>query len=564
MSVSSTSSASVVTTGSSSYVSSTVSGLDTDSLVEAAVAQKTARADTIDAQVEVNEAKIAAYQKLQALGTAVSDALESLKSTTYSALGSGNAFDEKAASLTASDGSTATDYLAVDVDGEASVGQYALTVTQLAKAMKVAAPAADASAALGLSGTFTLGVEGGEAASITITEDMTLEDLADALSAVSDDTGVNATLIKVSDSAYRLVLTATDSNVAIVGASTEGDDILAGIGLTGDDGAFADVIQQARPAIITLDGIEISRSSNELTDVIPGVSLSLEAATEGATITLAITPDYASVKTAVTDFITAYNALRDYITTQQAVESDGAVSADAVLFGDSTLRSMSQSLSALIGTRGEGDIASLFDLGITMNESNQLVLSDETALNNAILSDADAFQALFETQVKTSDSTLKLLANTSSQSLDFTLDITVGDDGAITGVTVGGQSGLFTISGSRIIGAEGAIYEGLTFALGGTTSRSIDVTITQGLADLLVNQLDAYTDDAGGLLQTRVESLQTIDEDLQTRAGKIRSDAENYRQVLINKYAAMETQMEAAKLLQQQIKAILGNTDSDS
>ena len=132
-----------MTTGSTAYVASTVSGLDTDALVEAAIAQRTARADTIDARVEVNEAKISAYESLQELGEAVADALSSLKSATYSSLGSSNAFDEKSASLTASDGSTATDYLAVDVESEASTGEYELTVTQLAKAMKVAAPAAE-------------------------------------------------------------------------------------------------------------------------------------------------------------------------------------------------------------------------------------------------------------------------------------------------------------------------------------------------------------------------------------------------------------------------------------
>lgn len=552
-----------MTTGSTAYVASTVSGLDTDALVEAAIAQRTARADTIDARVEVNEARISAYESLQELGEAVADTLSSLKSATYSSLGSSNAFDEKSASLTASDGSTATDYLAVDVESEASTGEYQLTVTQLAKAMKVAAPAADASVALGLSGTFTIGLEGGETASITVTQDMTLEDISDALSDVSGTTGVNATLIKVADSSYRLVLTADDTDVAIVAATTLGDDILAGIGLTDEDGSFTDVIQEAQAAIITVDGVVISRASNELTDVIPGVSLSLEAATEGTTITLGITPDYSSVKTAVTDFITAYNALRDFISKQQEVEADGTVAEDAVLFGDSTLRAMSSALSALIGATGKGDIASLFDLGITMDESNHLVLSDETTLNDAILSDADALQALFETQVTTSDSTLKLISNSSSQDLSFTLDVAFDTDGSISGVTVDGESGLFTVSGSRIIGAEGTIYEGLTFALSGTTSRSIDVAITQGLADLIVNTLTVYTDDSEGLLQTRIESLRGIDEDLEARSEKIRSDAEAYRQVLINKYADMETKLEAAKLLQQQIEAILGSLNSD-
>ncbi|MBP7705119.1 MAG: flagellar filament capping protein FliD [Caulobacter sp.] len=551
------------TSSTASYVSSMVSGLDTDSLVEAAVAQKTARADTMEAKVEANEAKIAAYQELQGLVSDISDALSGLKSTTYSALGSGNAFDDKSASLSASDGSTATSYLSVDVESSAAAGEYDLTVVQLAKAMKIAGATADGTTALGLTGGFSIGVEGGEASTIAVTADMTLEDIADALADVSAKTGVNATLIKISSTEYRLVLTAADTDVAIVASVTDGDDVLSAIGLTGEEGAFANVIQDAQPAIITVDGVTVSRSTNELTDVIRGVSISLEAATEGQTITLAIEPDYAAVKTAVTDFITAYNALRAFISTQQTVESDGSVAEDAVLFADSVLRTLGKAVSGLITGSGDGDISGLSDLGITINASNQLVLSDETALNNAILSNADAFQAFFETQFATSNSALKLMTNDSTLSLDFTLEVTVGGDGAISDVTVDGVAGLFTVSGSRITGAKGTIYEGLTFALAAASSTSIDVSIQQGFADLMVNLMDAYGDSGSGLLQMRIDSLETIDTDLQTRADKIRSDGEAYRQVLINKYAAMEAEIQAAELLQQQIEAILGGGSDD-
>lgn len=551
------------TSGVASYVSSTVSGLDTDALVEAAVAQKTARADTMEARIEANEATIAAYQELQGLVSDISDALAGLKSTTYSALGSGNAFDEKSAALATSDGSTATSFLSVDVESSASAGEYAVTVVQLATAMKIAGATADGVTALGLTGSFSIGVEGGAASTIAVTADMTLKDIAEALSEVSDETGVNAALIRISSSEYRLVLTAADTDVKIVASTLGGDDVLSAIGLTDGDGVFADVIQAAQSAIITVDGVTASRSTNELTDVIPGVSLSLEAATAGQTITLSIEPDHAAVKTAVTDFITAYNALRSFITAQQAVEADGSVAEDATLFADTVTRTLGKALSGLITDRGAGEIAGLADLGITIDSANQLVLSDETALNNAILSKSGAFQSFFETRFTSSNNALKLMANDSSLSLDFRIDVAVDADGAISGVTVDGQAGLFSVSGNRIIGVKGTIYEGLTFALSTASSLSIDVSIQQGFADLMVNLMDAYGDSASGLLQMRIDSLEQIDSDLQTRIDRVRADGEAYRQVLIDKYAAMEAEMQAAELLQQQIEAILGGGSDD-
>ncbi|KAK0360375.1 hypothetical protein LTR94_027544, partial [Friedmanniomyces endolithicus] len=112
------STAGVSTSSGASYITSTASGLDTDALIEAAVAQKTARADTIDAKVTANEAKIAAYEELQTLVASVSDAIETLALPAYSSLGSENAFDAKTASLTATSGSSVSG-LAVDVASDA-------------------------------------------------------------------------------------------------------------------------------------------------------------------------------------------------------------------------------------------------------------------------------------------------------------------------------------------------------------------------------------------------------------------------------------------------------------
>lgn len=560
-----TTTSAVSTSGSSSYLTGTISGLDTDALIEAAVAQKTARADTLDAKATANTAKISAYQTLQGLLDDITGAMSSLKSTTYSSLSSssGNAFDDKSAYLTASDGSDATDIVAVSAESDAVAASYEITVSQLAKAMKVASDAQDAPTALGASGDFTIGVADGTSATIAVTADMTLSDLADAINAQSDTTGVSATLLKVSTGAYRLVLSAADTDVDIQLTDTSG--AAAAIGLVDDSGDFANVLQAAQPAIVTIDGVTVTSASNQLTDTLPGLAISLLQVT-GAdqTVTLDVEADYADIKTAITDFIDAYNALRTFVDTNSTVAADGTVSDDAVLFADSLLRSVTKQLSATLG----GDAGSATDgttnlaaLGVTLNADNQLELSDETTLDNLLLSDLDSLRAFFESRFTTSDSALKLLKNDGSASLSFTLDVTV-TDGAISDVAVGGQSGLFTVSGSRIVGAAGTIYEGLSFALVATQSVSIDVSLTQGFADLVTTQLDAYADASTGLLQGEIERLGDANGALSDKSTQIRDDAETYRTQLIAKYAAMEQELYAAQVLQQQIKAILGSSSN--
>jgi len=558
------STATASTSGSTSYISSISSGLDTDALIDAAVAQKTARADTVDAKVTANTTKISAYQEVQTLVAAVSDAMESLALPAYSSLGSENAFDNRAGALTSASGATVTG-LAVDVDSAAATGAYSIEVVQLAQAMKIAATAGPSATALGLAGVMSVGVESGTAVDITVTATTTLSDLAKAINAQTATTGVQASLVKLNDTNYQLVLSAVDTDETIVLGTTSGDDIARSIGLTNADGDLANVLRAAQPAIITVDGATVTRSTNEMTDVIDGVSFSLVSATTEP-ITLTITADNSAVKTAISDFVTAYNALKQYVLDQSAVASGGGAADDAVLFADSLLRSVDQSLKTLINgvsASASGDIIRLSDIGITWTSDNLLEISDETTLNDAILSNPKALESFFETDFTSSDSGLKLLRNNTSKSLAFTLSIQTGDNGAITGVSADGDDAAFTISGSRLVGATGSAYEGLTFILAPASTGDISVSIQQGFANLLTQAMTAYDTSTTSLIQQRIDSIETVNDDLNTRSDKIRTDADTYREKLVAKYAAMEAELTSAKLLQAQIAAILGNTSDD-
>lgn len=562
MTISST--AGVSTTASASYITSTASGLDTDALIEAAVAQKAAPADTIDARITANAATVAAYEELQTLVGAVSDAVASLAMPTYSSLGSENAFDARAASLAAPSGATVTG-LAVDVASEALTGDYEIEVLQLAAAMKVSAVAGSSSAAIGAVGVMSLGVEGGPTAEISVTATTTLSDLAKAINAQSDVTGVQASLIMLDPTTAQLVLSATDTNQMLVVSSVSGADVGQAIGLTDGSGAFAHVLREAQPAIITVDGAVVTRDTNELTDVIAGVSLSLSGLSDGPT-TLTITTDSSAVKTAVTDFVEAYNALKQYMLDQSALSSSGGADEDAVLFADPVMRMLDTTLQTLINAGSEAasdDITLFSDMGITWGANGLLEITDETALNDAILSDLDAVERFFETEVSVSDSNLKLLANNTTRSLAFTLSITTDETGAITGAAADGDSAAFIVSGSRLIGAKGSIYEGLSFTLSPAAAGDLSVSIRQGFANTLVETLKQFDDSATSLVQQRIDALTQNNADLSERSDRIRANAEAYRVRLVSKYANMEAELEAARLLQAQIKAILGASDDN-
>lgn len=556
---------SVVTLGSTTYIQSTSSGLNTASLVAAAVATRTAMADTIDTQITANQQKISAYSSVQSLVNALSSSVSALASSTNETAGTTSVFGDMNATVTSSDASvTASNILTASTTSSATEGSYSLTISQLATSMKVASSTQSGSTALGETGSFTIAASDGTAATINVTSSMTLSDIASAINAQSATTGVDATLIQVSSGEYQMVLSTADTGQSITTTAASGADVLTDIGVTNGGGSFADTIQSAQDAVFTVDGMQITSTTNTATNVIPGVTLDLAGTTSsGSTLTLSISQNTSAVTSAVQSFITAYNNLNDYLATQQS-ESNGTVSSTAYLFGDSTLASLTKALDSLVtGQVGSSSnaIDYLTQLGITMDSSNDLELSNSTALTDAATYGSTALQTFFQSSFSASSTSLSLISNTSTLSQGFTLNITA-DSSGISAVTVNGQSGLFTISGDVLTGVAGSAYAGLTFAVNATSNQSINVSLSQGFADNIVSLAKTFGNTASGALEHDIASLTTEDTKLSAQASTIQSQASSYETSLINQYAKMETEMSSAKVMQEELSAILsGNSN---
>ena len=265
-SVSSTTSAGTYYSLTSSSSSSTT--IDSSALIEAAVQAKLARATSIEDRIEVNSTRISAYQEMQSLLTAMQTSLGSLRNDIGYDTASDNAFNDRAAYLTASGTRAADDLLGATIADGAATGSYTVEVLQTAAANKIgSASQADRSADLGSSGTLSLGLEGGEAVSVDISADMSLDEVAAAINAERETSGISASVIKVAEGSYMLLLTATETGKAIQAADADGG-VLQSLGVIDGDGAVANELQAARDAILRVDGVEVSRDSNEIDDVI--------------------------------------------------------------------------------------------------------------------------------------------------------------------------------------------------------------------------------------------------------------------------------------------------------
>ncbi|MGY4751289.1 flagellar filament capping protein FliD [Pannonibacter sp. Q-1] len=550
------------TTTASSYTYSSSTDIDWSALVEVAVAAKTAPADAIDVKIAANEVKIAAYEEMQSLLQAITSAADAMRGTTNSIVTKDDVFSLREAYLTSSSSSvTASSAVVVTAENGAQTGTYDLQILQLATTQKVASSDfSSRSSDLELSGTFSIGLEGMESVEITVTEDMSLSEIASAINAESATTGVQASVVKVTESTYRLVLSGTETGKEISLESISGDDIGQALGLTDSDGAFASEIQAAKQAIISLDGIEITRSTNTIDDVLDGISFTIYQTTgSDATISVEIANDLTSIKDAIVALVDAYNAYREWALTQQAVSSSGGAAADATLFGDSTLRSANNAVASALSTMI--DSSSMALLGLSYDTSNYLVLN-ETTLNSVLLNDLEALENILMFQFESSSEDLVLLSRNSSMPSELTLDIQVDSDGNLTGVSVNGDSSLFTISDTRIKGAEGTIYEGMTLVFTGSTSQTVTIQTSSGIVEKLYNSVDLYSNSSSGLVSGLIDNLTEKNEDYSTRAADIRSRAETYRTNLTNRYASYQAAIEKANSTLLYLEALLNSGDN--
>lgn len=561
---SSSSTASVTSSQTSSSVDR--SGLSVDDVVTAKIQPYLDRIDSITQTISGNESKVSAYEDMQKLLTNLETAVDALHNPSNAA---SDVFEMRSATLSSSSSTvSADDLLSADVDAGTESGTHTVAVSQLATAERISSSSLTSRTdALGYSGTFTIGESGKSSAQITMTADMSLDDLVTAINSNKSSTGVTASIVAVSGSSYKLVLSGADTNQTIA-MSTSSGTALADLGITGSDGTTAaNVLQAAQPAIVTVDGVAgIERDTNSIDDIIDGVTLNLTTADPATTVSVKIGNDTSSASDAITSFVTAYNAWRSFVAQNQATTSSGAAASGATLFGDGTLRAIStsidSSLTSFIGSTSLGAI------GITVNSDNNLEIDSDT-LSTALSDNFDSVKKLFSYTGESSSGDLSLVAHgTSTYVGTFTLNVTTDASGNITAASAtdaNGQVTALNYSGTSIIGVKGTAYEGLQFAFTGKQSESMTVSTSQGIADKLYQISNQADDTSGGTVQALIDSIKSQDDDLQSRATSLQTTADTYYNHLLDYYGRLESRISEANQTADLLKALVSyDTGSSS
>ncbi len=368
-------------------------GVDFGQVVDQLVKVQHLPIDALTRKKTTLQSKLTEYGSLTDKLLALQSAGDSLRLPTAFDRSSTTVSDQTA--LTASASSTTTP------------GSYLVRVTQLAQSHQITNKGATAVSSVttdivsGASATFTFRVGTGTNQTVTLSAAATLEDLQTGINDLG--AGVTASIVNAgSDTtpAYRLILTATTSG-ASHGVTIVADGTTLDFSNGGGTGGV-DTLQAAQDAIAivgdpTLDPVTLQRSSNVITDAIPGVTLSLIKTTGTSAVSVNVTRDYGAVKDNIKKFVTAYNDIVTFVNKDTAY--DVTTKTGAILYNETSVKGIvsqiRQALSASIS--GLTTYSSGGEIGFQTNRDGTITL-DNTKLDSALSSNYSAVKSLFINQ----------------------------------------------------------------------------------------------------------------------------------------------------------------------
>lgn len=333
------------------------SGLDTNSIVTQLMAIERQPRTKLDAKAALITARQGVLQDFQTRLRAVETAARDLRSV---------GLWSQTQTVTSGDPTR----VGATLGAGAGVGGYQVEVSQLANAAQrtysFATPASD--------GAITI-----DGHDTTVRAGATIDEVAAAIN---------------SDASATVYAAATDSGTLVLSARRTGDTGTGFIALSDATGALTEQTakaKQGRDALFTVDGVAGSSSSNEATNAIAGVRLSLRGVTTTTgpiTVTVgAPAADPAAIKQKLQAFVDVYNSTVDAIrakldersvpnATTAADRLKGLFNGDTVLSG--ILSSMRQAIYEPLRGFPAG-MDSLSDLGVSTGSASATVSRDALA-----------------------------------------------------------------------------------------------------------------------------------------------------------------------------------------
>lgn len=466
------------------------SGIDTAAIVEGLLDIQQTQLDRTELKRQGILQQQAAFQSLEAQLVSFRSSASTLSKTRN------NVFEAKTISVSDENAILAT------ASSDAAPGVYQLTVDSFARAHQVASQGFASDTSEITQGTFTLQQGDRPPAEITIDgSNNTVQGLVDAINLAGTD--VQAALIKDGSTTdpYRILLTSSETG--------EANAITLTNSLAADSGDavkptfdFGVPVQEATNAAVRLGSgagaIVIENSTNELDDIIPGVSLEVLQQDEDKTITLKIGQDTGGAIEAVQNFVDSYNSLTTFINDQTRY-SEGTGEAGLLLGNRSVIQIQNQLQSELqkVVPGLNTSVNRLSTVGIGFTDQGTLTF-DSSKLKNVLEGEVEGASAndvkrLFALDGASTNQGIEFILGTSrTQETDSPIEVDISQAAEQASIT-----STNSLAGGTIVNS---FNNELTLSLDGA---SLDVTLAEGfysdeeLAAQLESVINAHPDAAG-------------------------------------------------------------------
>lgn len=265
---------------------------------------------------------------------------------------------------------------------EATPATYSMTVNSLAKAHTIGSDDfADTGTALGLTGTFTVNGK-----SVTLDVSDTLLSIRDKISEAAGDT-VSAQVID-GTLVLKSLNTGTANTITLVDDGST--HCLQALGLLDDVGNLKHVLQPSADAVVVIDGVTVTRSSNTISDAVPGVTLKLLKEGPDASTEVTITTDVDAVAGKIKDFVNSYNAVMSLVNTAGGKEGDLQGDFGLVIVSSRIRRGATDPVSG-------STFGALWQVGVWTSNESGLLSVDEAKLKAELEKNPAAVKDLFFT-----------------------------------------------------------------------------------------------------------------------------------------------------------------------
>jgi flagellar hook-associated protein 2 len=377
------------------------------------------------------------------------------------------------------------------------------------------------------------------AASDNVTQQISFasKSLTDIASLFNDIDGITAQVVDTTGDGtnYSLVLSSENTGskngfrLTETGGATRWETSLIP-SLTLENNVFS---QLATDATFSLDGVQVSRSGNTITDIMTGIELTLNADISGD-IALSTSRSNSQIKQTVEETIASLNEFKDEIDRLTYVDIEGEGNGPLTLETSATMLKSNFKRLAIEPLQGFGSSAIyISQLGIKTNSEGQYYL-DEAIFEKTLTNNPEYFSALKDDNLSTS---------TSSASVSTTA-VTEIPSGRYT-VDYDGSNWKF---GDTILTSDGAgtftstTYSGLRIETIDANPAQFDVYIGKSFAQKISDLMSDTLAD-GSSLKSAETAYQNLTEDINERLEKLDLREELISTRYTEQFGAMESAM---------------------